>query len=740
DGAPLAFTLPATLTTGLLPGTYRLTAETAGFTAAAQAIVIGERLREPPFFTVDYGDYSLLYPTRATFWTAADEIAAHARRLELSGVNLLVDRIGSTPNAKPFAWDQLSQTTMTALAARLQADPIAVAPAKAAIATPFLQSLAAYGASGVRHMGILMANDAGLPLASGFDNRTPDQLTDTLKAATQAMLTFPAFRGWSWSSNWWVFGARGSASAKTAEEKTAYEAAVAAAKETGAWAPVIDTVAGHRLALAVDAQDLFRRTLAEVAPGAAYTSAVAAPYRNVESYPPTTFANVDEVDLHIQWEQIAVPYNAPHNVDFYKRPGKRGWAHPEAWNDDGTGGQVLSELFMLAMRGADGVGVSGELVPWAGIGGSRMYDDPRIGHFGIASVHRAANALFRSYGPMLAKLGNDDRVAIAASGRMYRFDEWHHVMGLHFTRQFEAYISCLHAQHPASIVFAEDVKPDSFARFKAVLLVDERVELEPALRAALEAAQKTGTTVFYDQTCRASAVQGFTPLEVAFDKAEKDPSEAGDDHAYWRFSGYASANAPALAKVLDPITPPAASVDDPEILISQRAAESARYLWVVNHTMPRIAPGQIWRMTLGLTSRIPLVAAVALPAASAQAGAIYDVFAMQRVTAESGVLQADLRSLPARLYAFLPAAIAQVAVTAPASVAAGSAFTWSAAAVDAEGRAIAAAVPLRVRLTAADGTLIDEEFVAAGSVAATGTCTAPFASAQGAQGALTLQV
>ena len=737
DGAPLAFTLPATLTSGLLPGTYRLTAETAGFTAAAQTVVIGQRLREPPFFTVQYGDYALLHPRRATFWTAPDLVDAHARRLGLAGVTLLVERIGSRIHGDPFAWDQLSRTTMTALADRLQADPIAVAPAKAAPAAPFLQSLAAYGASGVQHMGILMGNDAGLPLASGFDNRTPDQLTQAIAAATRAVLTFPAFRGWSWSSNWWVFGARGAAAAASAAEKAACEAALAAAKETGAWDPVIDTVAGRRLALAVDAQALFNRALAEAAPDKRYVSAVAAPYRNVEAYPPTTFANVDEVDLQIQWEQIAVPYNAPHNVDFYKRPGKRAWAHPEAWNDDGTGGQLLTELAMLAMRGADGVGVSGELVPWAGVAGGRLHDDPRIGHFGTASVHRAANALFRAYGPMLAKLGNDDRVAIAASGRMYRLDEWHHVMGLHFGRQFEAYIACLHAHHPASIVFAEDVEPDTFARFKAVLLVDERVELEPALRGALEAAQKAGTTVFHDRTCRASVVRGFTPLDIAFDQVEKDPSEAGDDHAYWRYSGYATAHATALAKALDPLTPPAASVDDPEILISQRAAESARYLWVVNRTMPRIPPGQIWRMTLGLTSRIPLIAPIALPAASARAGAIYDVFAMRRVTAADGVLQADLRSLPARLYAFVPAAIAQVAVSAPPTVAAGSEFTWSAGAVGADGKPIAAAVPLRVRLKDADGAVIDERFVAAGSVAATGTCTAPFA---GTGGGLTLQV
>ncbi len=81
--------------------------------------------------------------------------------------------------------------------------------------------------------------------------------------------------------------------------------------------------AGH----AVEAQDFFNTTLRKLASDK--VTASSGPYRGLHVYPPITFANVDEVDLHYQAEQVQWPNIAPHNVDFQKRPGKRAWGHPE---------------------------------------------------------------------------------------------------------------------------------------------------------------------------------------------------------------------------------------------------------------------------------------------------------------------------------------------------------------------------------------------------------------------------
>src|SRR5262249_16846151 len=79
------------------------------------------------------------------------------------------------------------------------------------------------------------------------------------------------------------------------------------------------------------------------------------------------------------------------------------------------------------------------------------------------------------------------------------------------------------------------------------------------------------------------------------DKVEKDPSAWQDDTAYLRFPGYYASHRAALTKALGKATAPVAETDNPEVLLSERAAEEGRYLFVVNDTPPDLDPGQLWR-------------------------------------------------------------------------------------------------------------------------------------------------
>jgi len=197
----------------------------------------------------------------------------------------------------------------------LEEDLQAVSPEKLQTSPALLQAMSGYGAQGISQMAILMGNDAGLPLGGpGFDSRKPEQLMKDLTATTEAIRDYPAFRGWSWSSNWWVFGERGAAAAKTPEEKAACEAALKQAASTGVWDNVLDKVADRRLSYAVDAQAMCNRKLKELAPDA--VTAVACPFRNVESYPPVTLSNVDETDLQAQWIGIWEGGPPPPMPDF----------------------------------------------------------------------------------------------------------------------------------------------------------------------------------------------------------------------------------------------------------------------------------------------------------------------------------------------------------------------------------------------------------------------------------------
>jgi hypothetical protein len=726
-----SFKVPATLTGALRPGNYMLAVNAPGLTCTGQPLVIGPGMTKPSFHVVGYADYGLLYPGGARrgevpeIWDAPDLTAAHAARTAKLGQNMVVERLGwQIDLTNHLAWSAGDRAELDALRKRLQSS--SVPPQKVSMAPPLLQTQAAYSAAGIQQMAVLTSMDAGLPLGTGFDRRTPEEFERDITRVTRALLPYPCFRGWSWSNNRWIGEKTGSKAARTAEESSAYEAALKRAKDSGAWDPVLDKVSGYRLRYAVEAQEFFNATLEKLAPGK--VTAVAGPYRSVDVYPPVTFSNVDEVDLHYQAEQLQWPNVAPHSVDYEKRPGKRAWGHPELHNDAGTGDQILPALFQMVMRGADGVGCSGSTPNWG-----PQPEDARSAYQGTTSVHRAAYRLLREYGPWLTTLRNKDRIAIVVSGRMCRIDEWGAIGGRYFDRLFEAYQSCLRAHYPASYVFADDLSPDALKRFKAVLVVGQTVGLEPDLADALRRARAAGTAIFCDGTCRPELVKEFETLGTAFDRVTKDKSPWQDDTAYLRFARYYQEHLPALEKAFGAVLPPVAGVDNPDVLLSERAAGEGRYLFVVNDTPPDLDPGQLWRVTLAIATRVPMAIRVKLEGPHA---AVYDVFALKQVTPRDGVVEADLRSLPARLYAILPAPIAAVALRGPKRVKAGQAFAWSAEVQDRDGQPISASIPVRVRLLAGDQVLEEQFTAASGSNGASGNLQAMLNAAE----ALTLEV
>src|SRR5262249_12045329 len=194
------------------------------------------------------------------------------------------------------------------------------------------------------------------------------------------------FRGWSWAANWWL-EKHGAAAAKNESEKDDYSAALAKARESGTWSPVLEAVSERTFAHAIEAEQQFRGVLNSVVSGKLSVST--GPYRAIQTHPPVIFRNSDEIDLHYQAEQIQPPLVTAHHVDFYKRPGKRAWGHPELWNDDGTGGMVFPALFQMVMRGVDGIGQSGPVGPWGGH--NPTASDPRPGAAGPTPAYRATH-------------------------------------------------------------------------------------------------------------------------------------------------------------------------------------------------------------------------------------------------------------------------------------------------------------------------------------------------------------
>ncbi|MDB5387677.1 MAG: hypothetical protein JWM11_3323, partial [Planctomycetaceae bacterium] len=642
--------VPADVTASLEPGEYRITTTLPSWSVADQFLSIGngrDLQEKHRFHRVRHGDYTLAYPS-VTFFNAPEQIAQHVALTRKLGENLLVDRLGHGGSG---ALGEVTNTLRDGeLQARLQADPIAVAPEKAEFENRVLQTVAGYGAAGIEQRAILLYMDAGLPVGTGFDKRRPEEMARDIQLVTKRLADYPAFRGWSWAANWWI-EKRGSEMATSPAEKSAYEAAMKAAQETGRWAPVLDTVSDRWIGQAVQAERQFRRDLEQ---GTSKTSkplisAMTGPYRQPGILPPLTYANADEVDLHFQAEQIQWPMVSAHNVDFYKRPGKPAWGHPELWNDDGTGAQILSAGLQMVMRGANGIGQSGSTKGFAS-----SDSDPRGMGPGATSVHRQLNNWLAAYGPWLSSLEGSDPIAIPVSTRMMRMElGWQGIGGFYFTRLFEAYNACLRAHRPASFVFTEDCQPDSLNKFKAVLIVSQTVEFDPPLLAALRNAAKAGIPVFADQSSRSELLKDFPNrrLDREFTHLEKEQHLLNDDSAFWRYREIILEHAGALEQAWNEAVPAVAQCNHPEVLLTERRLGEVRVLWAVNAAAVPLEPGHLWRVSLAVGSRMPVFTEIDWPGSRDRD--VYELFSGQRVDGTKR-LPADLRDAPARIFVALP--------------------------------------------------------------------------------------
>lgn len=740
---PNSFEIPTFITRGITPGKYQLTADAAGFTIASQYLVIGEGIESPPKFNlVQHGDYSASFPLGTQSGTAMSAfeipelVSDHLRMSRRLHLNLFADRIGVA--GAGVKQNVVEKVPTDELIARLTADPLAVSPEKVRLENTVQQTVAARGSVGQEQRGIFLIMDAGLPLGTGFDGRKEEQRERDLKEVHDALKPYPAFRGWSWAANWWL-GKTEAAAAKDEAQKVEYQAALKAATETGKWSPVLDEVSDSVFSHAVNAERDLRLAQFRAAPGQAMLSTMTGPYRAVFTHPPTIFQNADEVDLHYQMEQIQPPSWTAHAVDFLKRPKKRAWGHPEIWNDDGTGGMLFPTLLPMALRGAEGIGWSGRPHDWL-----PTENDSRASGPGFLSMLRSLNELLTIYGPWHVTLENRDRVAIVVSTRMNRIDGWHGHLGSRYHEQlYEAYNACLYSHRPAKFVFVEDLEPDSFKHVQAVLIVGQKVELDPALSLALTNLKEPLTRIYFDGTCREeivkAAVPKAEPLGMSFDKVSTYEEElAQDDSLYARMPRWFFDHAQELKKILVDV-PPVAECNQPEVLLFERFSGDARFVWVLNNTrMLEDNPGLAWRTSLMMSQRAPVVAMLDFKAGN---DFVYDMLGHQRhkpladkppaeqqpagnrpVDRRKGAfaepldttkpILADLRSSPVRLYAILPIKPDRVKIEIPKpNINLGESLDWKVQVLDADGQPINTNLPLRVFAHNPQKQILRESFI-----------------------------
>ncbi|GMV83236.1 MAG: hypothetical protein AMXMBFR7_44200 [Planctomycetota bacterium] len=695
SGESKSLSIESSLSSALAEGSYEISPQAEGLTPVSQSLVIGPGMRALAVCNPIFGDFGNSFQTPGSIWTMPESAAWVAHYAQRTGFNRFYDRIGYPSPEGYLALDPKRYgESLEKLRERLEKDPLAAAPTKAEFASPLKQALAAYSAYGFSMMAILTGMDCGLPLGSQWDLRKSDVCVEHVKQMVDQLKEYPAFRGFCWASNWWVSG-RGAGAGKTPEEKESYKQADEAARNTGAWAPILDTLGDRRLRLAVDAQEVLGKAMREGLPQG--VSANTPPFRNVECYAPVTFSNVEEVNLFGQFEQVGVPYSQCFEVDFYGRPGKPAISHTMRGNAIGTGDHFVPAQFQALMRGAAGVG-SYDVPPgwgWRAV-------DPREGMAGVLTGWRRVTEFTRRYGAWLREYRPADPIAIYADHRMLKLDRWHKITGVHFARLMEAYCACLHLHRPATFVYTEDLGPETLKRFKAVFVVGQNIEFSPGARAALDAAQSAGVHVFHDETCRKELVQGFTPLGVGFDDFVKNNAVAGDDWAFRRMPNEVRALLPVLKQVLDAKLPPLAEVGDDEVWVSEHRRDQGRMLFVCNNSTVDLSPSMMYRISLYMCHRIPLKLPVKW---ATEGGVTYELFAQRAATMHDGALEADLRYTPARIFVWLPVPIASVSLQGPARAQGGQALAWSVGVLDEGGKPIPAPVPVEIQLRTPNGNI-----------------------------------
>ncbi|MEU1117431.1 MULTISPECIES: hypothetical protein [unclassified Streptomyces] len=663
----------------LAPGRYVVDAEQPpGFTVAPLHLDLGPGLvRRPDFHLTFYSDIYAnnhasipsdprdLVKNPSTqrlpaFADLPDTVHDHVTRGERLGLNLFVDRLGLLWPArfKDAAAD-------AEIVDRLKRSKTAVHWDKAMFEDPARRTIAGYGARGMEEQGVLYANDTYLPLSWPRNNegRKPEAVEADLLSATGSLRTYVAFRGWTWGANWWV-AAIGAAAAENQDERKQYTDALNLVEQPGGWAPILDTVSDRSISLKSNAGARLRKVVNDAFPTSGLVSAMTGPYRAPQIPPQIVFASADEVDLHYQGEQLQLLGATAHMVDFYRRPGKPVWGHPELFNDDGTGGMILPTLLQQVMRGANGTGMTGDMGAYhlegiavqaerAGGSGGRP-GDPRSGGAGRTSMLRAAFDLSARLGPATANARSGDRVAIVVSTRMQRLETSQGFSSKYFMRLFEAYTACLYAHRPATFVFTEEVSADVLRGYDAVLLIGQRTDLDPRLDAALtEVGQGQGAVpVYADDSCVQRYKDAHRTLGTAFTRVESDETPQSDDASYYRMRRVFLDQAGKVTAALKDVVAPVAECDNPEVLLSEWTRGNITYIWAVNNTLFDWEPNLIWRLGLLCGHRVPVMAKlkVALPALHQ----IIDVLTGERVSVLGGEFTADLRTAPARLYAVVP--------------------------------------------------------------------------------------
>ncbi len=269
-----------------------------------------------------------------------------------------------------------------------------------------------------------------------------------------------------------------------------------------------------------------------------------------------------------------------------------------------------------------------------------------------------------------------------------------------------------------------------------VLLVQHQTEALPdAVEAKLAAFVAQGGRVLTDT---ATTVQwDFAERSAALDLPFRDLGHPYNtatpynrhDNSVATLRDLLQERGPKLRALLMPVRRNlAVDCSDPEVLLSELDGGAGRFVLAVNESRLDFAElfdfrqkrsSAYQKLLIGhgdglVTSWTPRRAALVVDERYATGGAVYDLFQRTRLDpvrrGGAHMIEADLASTTGRILALYPAPVGAGALQATQTVEAGAPVEAVYRAAAANGEALAAVVPLRVRLHGPDGTVLAELF------------------------------
>ena len=670
--------IPASITRRLAPGNYQLRPQADGYASYALSLDIVQQLADSPMQRILYHEFggeavngmaSLLDPAERL-----DFLQAYALQVAAMGFTRETERMVGKITL-PTAWKRDAVPTTVAAPSFAVPEYYNVPGNSANWAMDY------YSEQMVKH-GIVFDSTL-LPHCGGvrFRDEVLFPLNAQLQRFTQWMMRYPSFYGFNYNDELF-FGGWANPWAK---EDSDWLRAFREEKFQGR------PDAESKLAAFDIMYNSFNSAVRRVKPDIKSTHAPMWQYPAQQgSYPPSIYKDMSESYSHYLSEGYHVPWYSPHSAEILRRPGLPLMGVVDNQYSSRDGEVYAKNAMQVLARGVQGVGVQHTASFGTGLG---------------TVNYRLTNEIARLYGPVFAECTPLNDGAILYSFTQDVSERVHTFGTPHWQRVYEVYGAMQMAGIPMSITFEEDIAAGwllqgAKPRVPLLVLLGQEKALPQAVSQQISRFMQAGGKVVIDAD--SADYPGALKLTMHTHQLA-DAWKGGVDADTWHplMQPILEGMARDLKTALGQFRTFPVDSSDPWVAPNGFDGGAVRYLMLVSETTPfPFDAGGTWSVgamyAKGKNLHRPKKVTVTLPAGQ---DIMYDLFNQQRirpaVAGQHRSISVDMSAYPAQLYALVPAPLGAPALRYNVQ---GDMLNYQVQIVDEQGKALAARVPLRLRL------------------------------------------